>query len=130
MFNYHSYNIDEQSDHWRCANRLCKVSATTKDGLAKLNGKEQRNSNTPPSVDDISDILLEGEFIVCQDGKSCFLLFDSKDDHRIIGFDSDACLNILSKSSTWHVDGTFKSAPGCYKQVFTIHAWFMDQIFI
>ncbi|CAF0710050.1 unnamed protein product [Brachionus calyciflorus] len=40
MFNCHSYNIDEQSDHWRCANRPCKVSATTKDGLAKLNGKE------------------------------------------------------------------------------------------
>ncbi|CAF0763713.1 unnamed protein product [Brachionus calyciflorus] len=88
-----------------------------------------RNANTPPPVDDTDDIVLDGEYVLCQDGKFRFILFDSKDDDRIIGFASDTCLSILSRSTAWHVDGTFKSAPGCYKQVFTIHAWFMEQMF-
>ncbi|CAF0728819.1 unnamed protein product [Brachionus calyciflorus] len=67
-------------------------------------GVDHENANTPPSVDDTDDIVLDGEFVVCQDGKSHFLLFDSKDEDRIIGFTSDTCLNILSKSGTWHVD--------------------------
>ncbi|CAF1003917.1 unnamed protein product, partial [Brachionus calyciflorus] len=135
IFNYHSYNEDEGSEHWRCANRPCKVSATTRDGLARLNGKEHmddvltdidikmmrklqqlreqamytdtaipklyaraigelnadgvdseylalffpkltsiqktlykfRNLNTPAPVDDTDDIVLDGEYILCQD---------------------------------------------------------------
>ena len=34
------------------------------------------NSSIPPPVEDTDDIVLEGELILCQDGKSRFLLFE------------------------------------------------------
>ncbi|CAF0823071.1 unnamed protein product [Brachionus calyciflorus] len=89
-----------------------------------------RNSKLPPHVNNTEEIILEGEYIVCQDGKNRFLLFDTKDNDRIIAFASDTGLKILSQSDSWHVDGTFKAAPKCYAQVFTINAWFMNQMFV
>ncbi|CAF0940153.1 unnamed protein product, partial [Brachionus calyciflorus] len=88
-----------------------------------------RNSNMPQRAKNIESIVLDNEFIVCQDGKSRFLLFDTNDTDRIIAIASNECLNILSKSASWHIDGTFKAAPEGFVQVFTIHAWLMEQMF-
>ena len=58
-----------------------------------------------------------------------FLLFDSGDDDRIIGFCSPTGMKILSICVQWHVDGTYKSSPKYYYQSFSIHSWYLDQMF-
>ncbi|CAF0710084.1 unnamed protein product [Brachionus calyciflorus] len=50
LFNFHSYNEKDESEHWRCANRPCKVSATTRDGLAKLNGKDHMDDSLTDNI--------------------------------------------------------------------------------
>jgi hypothetical protein len=60
-----------------------------------------------------------------------YLLFDTgilrKD--RIIAFASDAGLRLLGLSSQWHCDGTFKSAPKFFYQNYSIHAWYMGEMY-
>ncbi|CAF1122404.1 unnamed protein product [Brachionus calyciflorus] len=58
-----------------------------------------------------------------------FLLFDTNDSERIISFASDMQLHILSNSKRWHVDGTFKSCPEIFYQVFTIHCWYEEHMY-
>ncbi|CAF1044582.1 unnamed protein product [Brachionus calyciflorus] len=45
-----------------------------------------------------------------------FLLFDTVDIDRKIAFASKIQLEILSKSTKWHINGTFKSCPNLYYQ--------------
>ena len=42
----------------------------------------------------------------------------------MICYASNIGLEILSISTEWHADGTFKSAPRKYKQLYHIHAWY------
>ena len=56
-----------------------------------------------------------------------FLLFDTND--RIITHVSSTQLEILSKASRWHLDGTFKSAPTLFYQNHTIHGWYDEEIY-
>ena len=88
-----------------------------------------RKENMPGPVQTTDDIVLIGEYAVCQDGHSRFLLLDTNDEDRIICYGCDTCLHIMSKSPEWAIDGTFKSCPSVYYQLFTIHAWFFGQMF-
>ncbi|CAF1019326.1 unnamed protein product, partial [Brachionus calyciflorus] len=84
-----------------------------------------RKENLPPLPKERSDIIFEDDYARFTE-TNChnrFLLFDTKDNNRIIAFSSDTQLEILSKSKRWHVDGTFKAAPALYKQLYQIHAW-------
>ncbi|CAF1133229.1 unnamed protein product, partial [Brachionus calyciflorus] len=182
--------------YWRCSNRKCSATITTKDNLGCLNGidhscdlsniefkcsevekciinratneenslpkiyqEEQAkliqdgydyegvaaflNSNktkilqkayrartalNPAKVKTKSDIDLDNEFGKTKDDKP-FVIFDSNDSDRIIGFCSAIGLEILSKSKSFHVDGTFKSTPGVFYQTFGIHGWILNQMF-
>ena len=53
-----------------------------------------------------------------------FLIFDNKKKNRILLFCSPNGLHILSKSKTWHGDGTFHCAAKFFAQLYTIHAYF------
>ncbi|CAF0869379.1 unnamed protein product, partial [Brachionus calyciflorus] len=74
------------------------------------------------------EINLDNEFGLTEDGQP-FVLFDSKDNDRIIGFCSPIGLEILSKAKRLHSDGTFKCTPRLYYQTFCIHVWFLEQMF-
>ena len=51
-----------------------------------------------------------------------FLLFDSNDGlDRIIIFSTQRNLQILASADKWYADGTFKSTPHLFKQLYTIH---------
>jgi hypothetical protein len=51
-----------------------------------------------------------------------FLLHDSGPERdRILIFSTIKNLEMLKKSNEWFVDGTFKTAPHPFYQVFTIH---------
>ena len=60
--------------------------------------------------------------------KKRFLLYDSLDTKRFLVFSSDRQLEILSRANRWHIDGTFKSSPDLYHQVYLIHAWLMEEM--
>ena len=51
-----------------------------------------------------------------------FLLFDSDDgSDRIIIFSTRRNLQLLSSTSNWYADGTFKTAPPLFNQLYSIH---------
>ena len=51
-----------------------------------------------------------------------FLLFDSDDgSDRIIIFSTLRNLQLLSNTSNWYADGTFKTAPPLFNQLYSIH---------
>ena len=60
--------------------------------------------------------------------KKRFLLFDTLGENRIIAYASDYQLEILFKSIRWHADGTFKSAPELFAQLYLIHGWYMGEM--
>ena len=37
-------------------------------------------------------------------------------------------MEIFSKATQWHGDGTFKSAPTLFAQNYLIHAWLSDEM--
>ena len=79
-----------------------------------------RKENLPPLPKERSDIIFEDDYARFTE-TNChnrFLLFDTKDNNRIIAFSSDTQLEIISKSKRWNVDGTFKAAPPLYKQLY------------
>ena len=53
-----------------------------------------------------------------------FLKYDSGvgDGDRILVFGTGQCFNVLSTSDNWFADGTFKSCPEIFFQIYTIHA--------
>jgi len=51
-----------------------------------------------------------------------FLKYDSgPSDDRMLIFTTDSYLNFLKWCDTWLVDGTFKSSPSLFSQLFVIH---------
>jgi len=54
---------------------------------------------------------------------SSFIIYDSfeddeaDDDNRVICFGTRKNIELLAKSHTWFVDGTFKTAPNIFSQV-------------
>lgn len=53
---------------------------------------------------------------------SAFLLFDNQDfNERILIFATESSFNLLSQSSEWFCDGTFKTAPLLFTQLYSIH---------
>jgi hypothetical protein len=62
-----------------------------------------------PQVTDEKN-LTDDRFIYKNEAKR-YKLFDTLDDTRMICYASNIGLEILSKSTEWHADGTFKSAP-------------------
>lgn len=74
------------------------------------------------------DIDLDNKYGLTSDSKP-FVLFDSKDSDRIIGFCSPIGLEILKKCTQVHIDGTFKSTPKIYYQTYGIHCWLFQQMF-
>jgi hypothetical protein len=60
---------------------------------------------------------------------SRFLLFDTGDkENRMIAFASNIGLEILSQSTQWHVDGTFKACPKISYQLYTLQVWHMGEM--
>ncbi len=52
-------------------------------------------------------------------------MFDSglDDDERILVFSTDECIQLLRDSNNWFADGTFKTTPLLFYQLYTIHVY-------
>ena len=51
-----------------------------------------------------------------------FLLYDSGDEDRILVFGTTEGLQLLGTNEHWFMDGTFKTVPPLFVQLYTIHA--------
>ncbi|XP_031327714.1 uncharacterized protein LOC116158974 [Photinus pyralis] len=62
--------------------------------------------------------------LICVNGQQePFLLFDNGPDteHRILIFSTQRNLELLERCEHWYADGTFKTTPPLFTQVYTIH---------
>lgn len=67
------------------------------------------------------DIVFSEEYTKTEKGK-IFLMYDSgPDDDRILIFSTEQNLQLLRRSEHWHGDGTFKTVPSLFDQLYTFH---------
>ena len=75
-----------------------------------------------------SDLVLPEEFTTFANGEN-FLLFDSgSNNQRILIFGTQQGLDILGRCDHWFCDGTFKSSPALFDQLFIIQGKFRELI--
>ena len=78
----------------------------------------ERLSRLPRLPKNLDDVKIEGEWAETCDGET-FLMPNSTNDLLI--FSTNSNLQRLSECNTIYVDGTFKTCPKLYAQVYTIH---------
>jgi len=85
-----------------------------------------RNNVPPPNPVTVDSLVIPSEYTLTLSNLP-FLLYDSKNNenwdinNRILIFTTNENLNILNDSEIWFADGTFKSVPNIYNQLYTIH---------
>ena len=85
----------------------------------KMMYKRQRTA--PPNPISLDELLLDGNDINTFSGKD-FLFYDSDDGpNRIVIFSTQENIEYLSMSSIWLADGTFKTVPNLFCQLYTVH---------
>lgn len=90
----------------------------------KKSMRRVRRRELPPNPTSLSDLNEIPERYTKTLAGESFLLYDSKSDEdyqgkgRVIVFSTRRNLEILSNSSTWYLDGTFKIAPNIFTQVY------------
>ena len=80
----------------------------------------QRHLLMPNLPTQREDIVLEGVYTKTMDGKD-FLAFDSQPQNRIVGYATADNLRLLCESTDVQCDGTFKTAPKLFHQLYTLH---------
>ncbi|KAE9529589.1 hypothetical protein AGLY_011685 [Aphis glycines] len=81
----------------------------------------QINSSAPSNPLTLTDITILNNFSQTIDGRQ-FLINDIEPvENRILVFATEKNLDLLAKSDHWFADGTFKSCPPLFAQVYTIH---------
>lgn len=88
----------------------------------KRNINSKRQQGNPKSSTKLSELVIPEEFTLTSKGKT-FLLYDNgkASSNRIIIFSTQQNLELLKRCDHWYADGTFKTAPPMFEQVFTIH---------
>ena len=87
----------------------------------------QRLSRSRPLPLNTQELVLTDEHTKTKDGQD-FLLFDSGPvEKRILIFGTQKNLENLCQASHWSLDGTFKTVPRIFLQLYTIHALVNDR---
>lgn len=73
-----------------------------------------------------ADIELVDEWRKTNGGTDFLLLDDAGDDARILAFGTSGNVRLLSQSKTYYMDGTFKTTPKQFYQLFIIHVFKFD----
>lgn len=81
----------------------------------------QQGANYPKNPLFIEELVVPDNFKFSDKGEE-FLLYDSADNkNRMFVFTTKRNLLLLSQNSEWYSDGTFKTCPSLFKQLYTIH---------
>lgn len=93
-----------------------------KSAKTALCRERRKTLGTTENPDDANDINLTSSLLTLQDGES-FLRLDFKNDDgkRILVFGGEEAKRLLENGETFFFDGTFKSCPRQFSQLYTIH---------
>lgn len=103
------------------------ISISKTDSIKKLISRE-RSKSVGLKIMKFVDIP---EILRLDHQKNNFMLFDSgiEDDNRFVIFSSFFKQRFISRSDIWIVDGTFRSCPSDFFQLFTIHIYVFGKTF-
>ena len=89
----------------------------------KRNIRNVQKGTHPKEPDSLSELEIEGEWSETSTGQR-FLVHDSgkKSSQRVIVFASNEGIRQLAMKGEWYMDGTFKTAPKLFKQLYVIRA--------
>ncbi|XP_015118115.1 uncharacterized protein LOC107041851 [Diachasma alloeum] len=91
------------------------------ESLAKTARNRQAiNNPTPPEPTSAQDLIVSGSYSQTTKNEP-FLMYDSKNENRILIFFTEYNLNTLASCDTWLPDGTFQVSPLNFQQLYTIH---------
>lgn len=101
--------------------------ARARDIARNVRNRRRKVRKEPPHPKSRQEIELPLECTVMQTGER-FLLYDSgKTEERMLVFGTPTNLTLLSKQKVWFADGTFKTRPLLFYQVYTIHVFIAGQ---
>jgi len=84
--------------------------------ICRVRSKVQVCPQNPLTVNDLN-IPLEYQVV----NNKQFLLYDNKNEKRTLIFSTVHNLKILKNCNTWMADGTFRTVPKLFSQLYTIH---------
>lgn len=108
--------------------RTCSPAAATQlpsvDAMKRtIRNIRKRNFNGPVLPTHRRDIVFTEEYMTSCNGE-LFLQFDSgPQDNRMLIFSTKRNLQLLARSEHWYADGTFKTVPLLFYQLYTIHGF-------
>ena len=102
--------------------KSCPPYENIRRQLAKIRRKEAAHYLNGKETIDLNE-----QCLITNNG-SRFLLFDTKENDRMMAFASDRQLDILSKSSKWYINSVYKSAPELSGQLCLINAYNNDEL--
>ncbi|CAI6357190.1 unnamed protein product [Macrosiphum euphorbiae] len=89
--------------------------------MSKTIRRERIKQQKPPANPvNVGELIISGEYSVTNKGEM-FLFYDNKIQKRILIFSTLENLNTLKECSSWFGDGTFRSVPTFFSQLYTIH---------
>ena len=85
--------------------------------IQRIRIQKEKAPSLPRSL---NELIIPGEYQLTKRGQQ-FMLFDSQDTERIIIFSTSNNLKLLKEGDNWYADGTFKTVPKLFNQLYTIH---------
>ena len=85
-----------------------------------INYNRKIKDHRPVNPTSLADLEIPAKYTLTLNDEP-FLLANLGTADRILIFSTDSDLKQLADSSNWHVDGTFKCAPGIFTQLYSIH---------
>jgi hypothetical protein len=125
----------ESSQRVVCA--LAENASTAVSGqLPKLNSLKRTiqrvrhiSRNEPCNPKSLSELIVNGAYTETSDGRQ-FLVYDSNDaECRFLIFTTEENMLFLDSCDHWFADGTFKSVPPLFNQMYTIHGLKYGNVF-
>lgn len=81
----------------------------------------QQENGAPPNPNSLEDLEIPDRYRLTDAGEQ-FLLWDSgPGPNRILIWATERNLDLLAQSRHWYADGTFKTVPPLFRQLYTIH---------
>ena len=85
----------------------------------------ERRKRFPLMPSTRGDIDLDGQLTTTVQGDRFLLGEDGDGANKIIAFASNSALHALTNADTYHMDGTFATAPRLFYQIVTLHAFIL-----
>lgn len=121
--------VTQKSTHLIVAATSSEVTGAVAGQLPSVRGIKQtirrvrREQKIPlPTPTNLQDLIIPDSYKITISGEN-FLLFDSgPGTNRFLIFATQHNLERMTRCQHWYADGTFKSSPPLFNQIYTIHA--------